>query len=239
MDRDPSTRLRRAVKENNLFLVRRLIQRTDMRNPDPGPSRFTSLAWAAVLGCEEVFEFLLSAEHDEEELSRDAENNTILILLAGAPTPPVRHGQLRSHSQAQAHLRMAQLYLARYAFLLDWPNIQGMTALHQAALKGNEEFVRMLLDLGADFDLPDQQGNTPLHYASAWGHVQVVQLLIERGCQFAARNNEGFTASDYAYSYVEFLLRLIILQLSNFFYITTPHYALHLTFGYLGSMTEI
>jgi hypothetical protein len=50
--------------------VKRLIQRTDMRNPDPGPSRFTSLAWAAVLACEEVFEFLLEANHDEEELSR-------------------------------------------------------------------------------------------------------------------------------------------------------------------------
>ncbi|KAJ1308778.1 hypothetical protein OPQ81_004468 [Rhizoctonia solani] len=200
MERDPSTRLRRAVKENNLFLVRRLVQRTDMRNPDPGPSRFTSLAWAAVLACEEVFEFLLEHDHDEEELSRDAENNTILILLAGAPTPPARHGQPRTHSLAQAHLRMAQLYLERYAFLLDWPNMQGMTALHQAALKGNEAFVRMLLDMGAFLDQADHQGNTPLHYASAWGHVQVVQLLIERGCQFALRNNEGFTASDYAYS---------------------------------------
>ncbi|CUA70079.1 Protein phosphatase 1 regulatory subunit 12B [Rhizoctonia solani] len=200
MDRDPSTRLRRAVKENNLFLVRRLVQRTDMRNPDPGPSRFTSLAWAAVLACEEVFEFLLESGHDEEELSRDAENNTILILLAGAPTPAPRYGQPRTHSLAQAHLRMAQLYLDRYAFLLDWPNVQGMSALHQAALKGNEAFVRMLLDLGAFLDQADHQGNTPLHYASAWGHVQVVQLLIERGCQFALRNNEGFTASDYAYS---------------------------------------
>ncbi|KAF8681374.1 ankyrin repeats [Rhizoctonia solani] len=171
-----------------------------MRNPDPGPSRFTSLAWAAVLACEEVFEFLLEADHDEEELSRDAENNTILILLAGAPTPPARHGQLRTHSLAQSHLRMAQLYLERYAFLLDWPNMQGMSALHQAALKGNEAFVRMLLDMGAFLDQADHQGNTPLHYASAWGHVQVVQLLIERGCQFALRNNEGFTASDYAYS---------------------------------------
>ncbi|CAE6464546.1 unnamed protein product [Rhizoctonia solani] len=200
MERDPSTRLRRAVKENNLFLVRRLVQRTDMRNPDPGPSRFTSLAWAAVLACEEVFEFLLESDHDEEELSRDAENNTILILLAGAPTPAARHGQPRTHSLAQAHLRMAQLYLERYAFLLDWPNMQGMSALHQAALKGNEAFVRMLLDMGAFLDQADHQGNTPLHYASAWGHVQVVQLLIERGCQFTLRNNEGFTASDYAYS---------------------------------------
>lgn len=56
--------------ENNLFLVKRLIQRTDMRNPDPGTKRYTSLAWAAALGHEETFEFLLTAGHDDEELSR-------------------------------------------------------------------------------------------------------------------------------------------------------------------------
>lgn len=56
--------------ENNLFLVKRLIQRTDFRNPDPSTRRYTSLAWAAVLGHEEVFEFLLAAGHDDEELSK-------------------------------------------------------------------------------------------------------------------------------------------------------------------------
>lgn len=56
--------------ENNLFLVKRLIQRIDMRNPDPGPKRYTSLAWAAVLGKEETFEYLLNAGHDDQELSR-------------------------------------------------------------------------------------------------------------------------------------------------------------------------
>ena len=56
--------------ENNLFLVKRLIQRADMRNADLAPRRFTSLAWAAALGHEETFEFLLSAGHDDEELSK-------------------------------------------------------------------------------------------------------------------------------------------------------------------------
>jgi len=41
-----------------------------MRNPDTAPRRYTSLAWAAVLGHEETFEFLLTAGHDDEELSR-------------------------------------------------------------------------------------------------------------------------------------------------------------------------
>ncbi|TDL29429.1 ankyrin [Rickenella mellea] len=201
-EKDATARLRRAVKENNLFLVRRLIQRTDMRNPDPGPRRYTSLAWSAVLGHEETFEYLLANGHDDEELSKDAENNTILILLAELrPGSPFPYGGAPGHPDLMgAALRMARLYYERYPFILEWSNLQGKTALHVGALKGNEELVRMLCDMGADIDLADNLGNTPLHYASAWGHIPVVQLLIERGCQFAPRNNDGFTASDYAYS---------------------------------------
>ncbi|KIL00600.1 hypothetical protein PAXRUDRAFT_821500 [Paxillus rubicundulus Ve08.2h10] len=202
-EKDATARLRRAVKENNLFLVKRLIQKTDLRNPDSALKRYTSLAWAATLGHEETFEFLLTAGHDDEELSRDADNNTILMLLADfKPPPPNPYAPGPSQvDQMGAALRMARLYYDRYPWVLDWSNVQGKTALHMAALKGNEALVRMLCDLGADFDLADNKGNTPLHYASSWGHIPIVQLLIERGCQFAARNNFGFTASDYAYSF--------------------------------------
>lgn len=87
-EKDASVRLRRAVQgtrsvaadstlphpisstENNLFLVKRLIKRTDMRNPDPSTKRYTSLAWAAVQGHEETFQFLLTEGHDDDELSK-------------------------------------------------------------------------------------------------------------------------------------------------------------------------
>ncbi|KII95052.1 hypothetical protein PLICRDRAFT_98932 [Plicaturopsis crispa FD-325 SS-3] len=199
-EKDATVRLRRAVKENNLFLVKRLVQRTDMRNPDPAPRRFTSLAWAAVLGHEETFEYLLAAGHDDDELSKDSEGNTILMLLADT-TPTHTSSYASSDADTGRTLRMVTLYYDRYPEILDWSNALGKTALHIAALKGNEELVRMLCDLGADYDLADNEGNTSLHFASTWGHIPVVQLLIERGCQYAARNNEGFTASDYAYSY--------------------------------------
>ncbi|KAF9464427.1 ankyrin repeat-containing domain protein [Collybia nuda] len=201
-EKDATARLRRAVKENNLFLVKRLVQRTDIRNPDPAPRRFTSLAWAAVMGHEETFEFLLTAGHDDEELSKDSENNTILMLLADQkPSATSSYSCSTSEDVTGAALRMARLYYDRYPWILDWSNVNGKTALHIASLKGNEELVRMFCDLGADYDLSDNKGNTSLHYASSWGHIPVVQLLIERGCQYAARNNEGFTASDYAYSF--------------------------------------
>ncbi|KAF9513318.1 hypothetical protein BS47DRAFT_1296410 [Hydnum rufescens UP504] len=207
---DESERLRRSIKENNLFLVRRILARIgDMRNTDPGHGRYTSLAWAAVCAHEEIYGYLLGCGHDDDELSRDAENNTILILLAGLPLDYLNPNHMPSPRNEQAEgsaIRMAQAYYQRFPFLIDWSNVQGKTALHVAALKGNDDFARMLCDLDADFDLPDVEGNTPLHYASAWGHIPIVQLLIERGCQFAAKNNEGFTASDYAYSLVISLL---------------------------------
>ncbi|KAK2466306.1 hypothetical protein APHAL10511_001948 [Amanita phalloides] len=203
-EKDITVRLRNAVKENNLFIVKRLIKKTDMRNPDIAVKRYTSLAWTAVLGHEESFEFLLTAGHDDEESSKDSENNTVLMLLAEAKTPtpdPYASSSTQHQDMSGAIARMARLYIERYPKILDWSNMQGRTALHLAALKGNEVLARMFCDLGADVNLSDNCGNTPLHYASSWGHIAIVQLLIERGCLYSVKNNSGFTASDYAYSY--------------------------------------
>ena len=69
---------RERFVENNLFLVKRLSKRTDLRNPDPTHKRFTSLAWAAALGHEETFEYLLSMGHDDREISRVSEHDLTL-----------------------------------------------------------------------------------------------------------------------------------------------------------------
>jgi len=176
MEKDPSERLRRAIKDNNLFLVKRLLSRTEMRNPDSGPGRYTSLAWAAVCGHEEIFEYLLSCGHFFFNDTAATENNTILIMLAdlkAGTLSPYQRLYSNDPDLQETALRMARSYYERYSFLVDWSNVHGKTALHVAALKGNEEFVKMFCDLGADFDLPDELGNTPLHYASAWGHIAV------------------------------------------------------------------
>ena len=46
-----------------------------------------------------------------------------------------------------AALRMAKVYYDRYPFILDWSDSSGKTALHVAALKGNEELCRVRLPL--------------------------------------------------------------------------------------------
>ena len=77
---------------------------------------------------------------------QDSENNTILIILAGlgsnSVSSPYRSPQDDPDLQDTA-MRMARQYWERFPFITDWSNLQGRTALHVAALKGSEDFVRV------------------------------------------------------------------------------------------------
>ncbi|KIR30306.1 hypothetical protein I309_00443 [Cryptococcus deuterogattii LA55] len=212
--RNPASRVRQAVRDNNVSLLQRLQHKTDLRNTDA--NRLTSLSWAAMEGNIEVFEWLLlDYGHDDQELSRDSDNNTILHLLAAVPSRSLSpHTQILNSSssfpprpnprplaeQSAISLRMTHLYVELFPFLIDWSNTGGKTALHIAAQAGNAPFINFLCDLGADLDLTDLQGNTPLHYSAAWGYLDTIKVLLERGCPFSSRNFEGFTASEFAYS---------------------------------------
>lgn len=66
------------------------------------------------------------------------------MLLADQKPPPLNpYGPLGNSDIMAAAVRMARLYYDRYPEILDWPNVHGKTALHIAALKGNEELVRV------------------------------------------------------------------------------------------------
>lgn len=76
-------------------------------------------------------------------MAQDSDNNTILIILADLAPYPTSSYAKTDPDFMDATLRMARLYYDRYPFILDWSNSQGRTALHTAALKGNEELVRV------------------------------------------------------------------------------------------------
>lgn len=70
------------------------------------------------------------------------------------------------------------------AQLLNWPktdvearNGAGESPLMLASLSGQLEWVKKLVDKGADINKP---GWTPLHYAATRGHVEVMDYLLEK-----------------------------------------------------------
>ncbi|XP_051937618.1 BRCA1-associated RING domain protein 1 isoform X2 [Hippocampus zosterae] len=68
-------------------------------------------------------------------------------------------------------------------------NHKGETPLHLAAIKGDVEGVKGLLDQGADPNLKDNAGWTPLHEACNLGHLVVAEALLSRG---ALLNTPGY-----------------------------------------------
>jgi len=74
----------------------------------------------------------------------------------------------------------------------------GNTPLHVAAVQGDMEAVRLLIDAGADLNSQGEHGYTPLHEAVEQGHFEVADLLIKSGSDPKKSNVDGETPFDIA-----------------------------------------
>ncbi len=82
---------------------------------------------------------------------------------------------------------------------IDRLNDQGFSQLHSAAIAGNAETARQLLEQGANPNI--RQGKfrgTPLQYAAARGHLEVVRLLLKYDAKVDAADNIGRTPLMWA-----------------------------------------
>ena len=126
------------------------------------PDGWTPLHLAAHFGQEGAVEALLAAEASVHARSGNAMHNTPLhAALAG-----------RSHGVTARLLAAGAEVDARQG--------GGYTALHEAALLGDADLVRLLLDHGADPTAPADDGLTPIALARDKGHAAVAAALERR-----------------------------------------------------------
>ncbi len=79
------------------------------------------------------------------------------------------------------------------------PRGDGMTGLHWAALNGNPEIARMLIEAGADLEAVTRLGaHRPLHVAGRAGWGEVVAMLVEAGADVAAVTGTGAAPLHFA-----------------------------------------
>ncbi|NEV49241.1 ankyrin repeat domain-containing protein [Wolbachia pipientis] len=64
----------------------------------------------------------------------------------------------------------------------------GMTPLHYAAKKHNEDIANALIKAGADVNAKDQNGRTPLHWAAIERNKDVASALIKAGADVNVKN---------------------------------------------------
>ena len=65
--------------------------------------------------------------------------------------------------------------------------------LHDAAMRGNVEKVKELIEDGHKPSAKNKEGATPLHWAAFKGHVDVAKILIKNGAKVNALTNKGST----------------------------------------------
>ncbi|XP_048408967.1 protein phosphatase 1 regulatory subunit 12B-like isoform X2 [Stegostoma tigrinum] len=81
---------------------------------------------------------------------------------------------------------------------INYANVDGLTALHQACIDENLEMVKFLVEHSADTNQPDNEGWTPLHAVASCGYINIAEYLINNGANVAAVNSEGEIPSDIA-----------------------------------------
>ncbi|KIL92302.1 hypothetical protein FAVG1_04711 [Fusarium avenaceum] len=90
----------------------------------------------------------------------------------------------------------------------------GATPLHYAAMRGDKDKAKLLIESGATIDIWDLAGRSPLHTAAVHGHVRVVRYLWDKAKQ-ELRDRSGWTvlhlaAMSGSESVVQFLVDLKI-----------------------------
>ncbi|XP_006774771.1 PREDICTED: protein phosphatase 1 regulatory subunit 12A isoform X3 [Myotis davidii] len=81
---------------------------------------------------------------------------------------------------------------------INYANVDGLTALHQACIDDNVDMVKFLVENGANINQPDNEGWIPLHAAASCGYLDIAEFLIGHGAHVGAVNSEGDTPLDIA-----------------------------------------
>ena len=108
---------------------------------------------------------------------------------------------------------VAKILIKYEPSIVDIPDANFRTALHQAAWGGMLETTRILVASGANLDAADLAGNTPLHCATLNGYLPVMRILLDHGANPNCMGPENCTPLHFAVITVMPTLQLALAEL--------------------------
>jgi len=185
------------------------------RGADPfaaAPGGDGPLSLVVRLGWSRLMERLLQIGVDRE--TRDRQGLSPLHLATALGREPllkrlIAHGASPNAHAADGQTPLGVALASGRRDLADWLDWRGWTLpkralrasdLPAAAMAGDADAVRRLLDLGFPVDAPDAQGCTALLRAAGGGHRATVDMLISRGADPQHAANTGATPLSAAVS---------------------------------------
>ncbi len=112
------------------------------------------------------------------------------------------YAQLHKKAKEKMSYEMSKILINIYiseGTSVDALNSAEETPLLNAAFYGNSNFVRALVEAGADVNKSEINHNlTPLIVAAYWPNVEMVKLLVEQGARVNDKTEQGSTALKVA-----------------------------------------
>lgn len=135
-------------------------------------------------------------EDMEEALIRGDTGAAVALINRGMDVNTVdRHGNTLLTQSIRRDLPELFDYLMQRKARINMRNRNGETALSIAAYLGRANYVRRLVDAGAEVNF---FGWPPLAYAAYNGHTEIVEYLLKRGAEIDAKTENGSTALFFA-----------------------------------------
>jgi len=125
--------------------------------------------------------------------------NDVVRYLCGNGADLSLKGGLQKRTAFLEAAEISNVEMAKYLFgkgsNINDIDRDGSTALHAATRAGNEDFVKYLVDNGAEVNLVGgQRRRTVFQEAAEVGNFEIVQYLVEKGANINAEDSEQYTA---------------------------------------------
>ena len=187
-----------AVTKGNIDIVTLLLDQ-DANVHSVTVDGKTPLHIAVDKGDETIIKKLLT--HEADPSLKDAPGNTSLHLavrVKGEAKTVIQKTDSKNISLLPASCYICSIQTVQaiidHGADVNTVNNRGQTALWFACLDGQESFVKILLDAGADPSLADRHGDSCLH-AAIHGQcsTETIQKIVDHGTQLNAVNKDGAT----------------------------------------------
>ena len=159
---------------------------------------------------------LLQIEVNEAEVKAGRAKVVRLLTQHTKNTPRQSHNLWKA--SAEGDLSAIKNALKKGADLNALDPQFGIPPLGWAAISGQTEVVKLLLEKGAKIDDRHRDGSTALHGAAFLGRVETVKLLLEKGADINIRKDDGMTPIDVAqidWSLTEFVVGLLQMKVDE------------------------
>ncbi|CAD6189562.1 unnamed protein product [Caenorhabditis auriculariae] len=201
-NKDGQTALHLAVASQNVAMVKLLVEELECQLEAPDEESRTPLHYAAEQGFDEIvtvllnngarnstrdkfgvtpahyaaqfsvkcLDLLLTRSHITEV--KDDQNRTCLMWAAVAGNVDAIHYLIQRKEAPDRHAT----------------DKYGYTALHLAAMAGNENVCKILVNQGWSISERDKSNNTALHLAVGRGYTEIVRFLVTSGANMNERD---------------------------------------------------